>query len=78
MQELDVVIFGQYAAEYSKALDNASRRGITGIGKALFIELFQEARTEVFTNRLSEVVSAQLASIRTTLMQFSKIFLSLK
>jgi len=30
LQPLDVVSFGQYAAEYSKALDNASHRGITG------------------------------------------------
>jgi len=34
------------------ALDNASRRGITGVDKELFMQLFQEARKEVFTNRL--------------------------
>ena len=52
LQPLDVVTFGQYAAEYSKALDNASRRGITGVDKELFMQLFQEAHKEVFTNRL--------------------------
>jgi hypothetical protein len=52
LQPLDVVIFGRYAAEYSKVLDNASRRGVTGINKELFMQLFQEAPREVFTNRL--------------------------
>jgi hypothetical protein len=49
---LNIVIFGRYAAEYSTVLDNASRRGVTGIDKELFMQLFQEARREVFTNRL--------------------------
>jgi len=31
---------------------NASRRGITGVDKELFKQLFQEARKEVFTHRL--------------------------
>jgi len=48
---LGVVTFGQYAAEYSMALDNDSRRGITGVDKELFMQLSPEAR-KVFTNRL--------------------------
>ena len=32
------------------ALDNASRRGITGVDKELFMQLFQARK--VFTNRL--------------------------
>ena len=38
---------GAVTAEYSKALDNASRRGIAGVDKELFMQLFQEARKEV-------------------------------
>ena len=52
LQPLDIVTFGRYAAEYSKSLDNASRYGITGVDKELFMQLFQEARKGVFTNRL--------------------------
>ena len=52
LQPLDIVTFSRYAAEYSKALDNASRHGITGVDKELFMQLFQEARKGVFTNRL--------------------------
>jgi len=52
LQPLDVVIFGRLAAEYSTVLDNASRRGITGVDKELFMQLFQEAHKEVFTNCL--------------------------
>jgi len=36
----------------TQGLDNASRRGITGVDKELFMQLFQEARKEVFTNWL--------------------------
>jgi hypothetical protein len=52
LQPLDIVIFSRYAVEYSKALDNALHRGVNGIDKELFMQLFQEARREVFTNRL--------------------------
>ena len=52
LQPLDVVTFGQHAAESSKALVSVSHRGITYVDKEIFMQLFQEARTEVFTNRL--------------------------
>jgi len=54
LQPLDVVLFGQFAAEYSKALDNASRRGITSVDKELLMQLFREAHKEVLTNRLCQ------------------------
>ena len=39
-------------AEYSKALDNASRRGTAGVGGGRLMRLFRGARGWVFANRL--------------------------
>jgi hypothetical protein len=66
LQPLDVVIFGRLAAEYSTALGNASRRGITGVDKELFMQLFQEARKESSPTDYAEVPFALLVYILTT------------
>jgi len=66
LQPLDVVTFGQYAAEYSKALDNASRRGITGVDKELLSSSFKKRAKWCSQIDCVEVLSVQLAYIHTT------------
>lgn len=51
LQPLDVGLFGPYAVAYSRVMDDASRRGVTGVDKCLFMENFQIARKEMMTER---------------------------
>jgi len=53
LQPLDVDLWS-VCSRMLKGLDNAPRRGITGVDKGLFIQIFQEAR-KMFTNRLCRI-----------------------
>lgn len=51
VQPLDVGLFSPYNHYYGRAVDDAVRQGNTGIGKPLFLQLFQQARTKTFQQR---------------------------
>src|SRR5947199_5347512 len=46
LQPLDVGVFGPYQHYYGRAVDNAVRGGLTGINKAIFLQLLKTARAE--------------------------------
>ena len=52
VQPLDVGVFPQYQKAYGKLVDDFSRAGGTGIGKADFIKMIPDARRETFVDRI--------------------------
>src|SRR2546423_9710957 len=51
LQPLDVGVFSPYQHNYGRAVDNAVRGGLTGINKAIFLQLLKTAREETMKPR---------------------------